>query len=147
MSSHGDTVAAAIGTLLRRDVRQRIYAQLTEGLGDAVNESTYPVLSGLERFGASTAAELSTAVGLDRSVVSRHANILERAELLKRVPDERDRRWIALILTDRGQETVAVMRERLNSLIEAFLDEWPDEQAAVFATILTAFTENGPFAN
>lgn len=147
MSSHGETVAAAIGTLLRRDVRQRIYAQLTEGLGEAVSESTYPVLSGLERFGASTAAELSTAVGLDRSVVSRHANILEQAELLKRVPDERDRRWTALVLTDAGREAVTVMRERLNGLIEEFLNQWPDEQTASFARILTAFTENGPFTD
>ncbi|WP_165241839.1 MarR family winged helix-turn-helix transcriptional regulator [Corynebacterium lizhenjunii] len=147
MSSHGKEIAIALGKLLRRDVRQRIYVSLTDGVGEGVNESTYPVLSGLERCGSATAAELSAVLGLDRSVVSRHATTLEEAGLLNRAPDERDRRWTALTLTDAGKRAVEVMRERLHESIDDFLSEWPDDQVSVFTTILTAFTTNGPIAD
>lgn len=55
----GHEVAEALGQLLRRGARTRLYSGLTEGLGEAVDEVTYPVLSGLARTGPSSAAELA----------------------------------------------------------------------------------------
>lgn len=81
------------------------------------------LLSGLERRGPSTAAELGAMIDIDRSVISRHASILEQAGPLARSPDERDRRWTALSLTEKSQKAVATMRERLSSIIDDFLDE------------------------
>src|SRR6201996_6595852 len=69
----GEQVARALGDLLRRSARSRVYGALTAGLGPALDEATYPVLSGLARTGPVTAARLAADVGLDRSVGSRHA--------------------------------------------------------------------------
>lgn len=146
MSTHGEQVADALGTLLRRDVRQRLYAHLTHEVAEGVHEATYLVLSGLDRCGPSTAAELAQAVGLDRSVVSRHATTLEKAGLLVRSTDPRDARWTRLALSPAGQEAVGVMRARLAALLDDFLRDWPAEAAARFATVLTALTKTGPFA-
>ncbi|WP_230845059.1 MarR family winged helix-turn-helix transcriptional regulator [Cutibacterium modestum] len=63
------------------------------------------LLSGLERRGPSTAAELGAMIDIDRSVISRHASILEQAGPLARSPDERDRRWTALSLTEKKSES------------------------------------------
>lgn len=147
MSNSGEQVADALGTLLQRDIRQRIYARLTEGLGDGVNESTYPVLSGLDRCGPSTAKELADAVGLDRSVVSRHASTLEMAGLVARGTDPRDARWTQLSLTSEGQQTVAVMRSRLTVLLDDFLSGWPSDAREQFAAMLTALAQTGPFSD
>lgn len=146
MSSSGEQVADALGVLLQRDVRQRVYARLTDGLGEGVNETTYPVLSGLERRGPSTAKELAAVVGLDRSVVSRHASTLERAGHLTRASDPRDPRWTRLSLTPAGQDVVTVMRARLTDLLDGFLQKWEPAAREQFAAMLTALTHSGPFS-
>ncbi len=95
----GAQLAEAFGTVLRRSVRARLYAGLTRDLDDAVDEATYPVISGLARFGPSSAAQLADEIGIDRSVVSRHASRLQRAALLDRIPDPTDGRATLLVLT------------------------------------------------
>ncbi|MCQ9388526.1 MarR family transcriptional regulator [Brevibacterium sp. 50QC2O2] len=146
MRTHGEQVAEALGVILQRDVRRRMYTQLTEGLGEGVNESTYPVLSGLARSGPATAKELAGTVGLDRSVVSRHATALETAGLITRGTDPRDVRWTQLSLSTAGEEAVAVMRSRLTRLMDEFLEHWPADAQEQFATMMSAFTQIGPFA-
>ncbi len=69
----GAQVAAAIAELLRKQTRQGIYAELTDGLGPEIDPATYPVLSALARWGPCSAATLATEIGLDRSVTSRHS--------------------------------------------------------------------------
>lgn len=142
----GTEIADALGTLLKRSTRASLYRGLTEGLGAAVNEVTYPVLSGLARTGPCSSADLAAEVGLDRSRVSRHASRLEEAGLLRRAPDPADRRSVLLTLTGRGLDTVAVMRQRLAARITAYLSTWPPQEARSFADGLRRFTQQGPFA-
>lgn len=49
-------VTDAVGRLIRRSARAGLYRELTAGLDPAVNEATYPVISGLARTGPATAA-------------------------------------------------------------------------------------------
>jgi DNA-binding MarR family transcriptional regulator len=142
----GHDVAEALGDLLRRDLRANLYQVLTEGLGPAVDETTYPVLSGLARTGPRSSAALAVDVGVDRSRVSRHASRLEEAGLVRREPDPADRRSVLLALTDEGERFVAVMRERLAGRIGEALGSWPPEQARAFARDLRRFVDSGPFA-
>ncbi|MDH6132198.1 DNA-binding MarR family transcriptional regulator [Kitasatospora sp. MAA4] len=141
----GHDIADALGTLLKRSVRATLYQELTEHLGEAVDEVSYPVLSGLARTGPCSAADLAGEVGLDRSGVSRRASRLEAAGLIRREPDPTDGRSVLLTLTERGTETVAVMRRRLAARITASLDSWPPDEARAFARSLRRFTEEGPF--
>ncbi|MFD0277895.1 MarR family winged helix-turn-helix transcriptional regulator [Kitasatospora sp. NPDC127111] len=142
----GDAVAEALGTLLRRSTRAALHRRLTEGLGEAVDDVTYPVLSGLARTGPRSAADLAAEIGLDRSGVSRRATRLEEAGLLRRTADPDDRRATLLALTEDGERTVAVMRHRLAASIEDTLATWPPGEARAFARALRRFTEEGPFA-
>jgi hypothetical protein len=57
----GEQVADALGRILRRSSRSRLYGELTADLGPAVDEATYPVLSGLGRFGPLSAAGQAVA--------------------------------------------------------------------------------------
>ncbi|MBV6699163.1 MarR family winged helix-turn-helix transcriptional regulator [Kitasatospora aureofaciens] len=141
----GDTVADALATLLRRPARAALHRRLTEGLGEAVDEVTYPVLSALARTGARSAADLATEIGLDRSGVSRRATRLQAAGLLHRETDPRDQRATLLALTPAGEQTVAEMRRRLAAAIEEALAPWPAGEAEAFARGLQRFTEHGPF--
>ncbi|MEU9128874.1 MarR family transcriptional regulator [Kitasatospora sp. NPDC048540] len=141
----GQDIADALGLLLRRSTRARLYAHLTEGLGEAVDELTYPILSGLARTGPCSAADLGREVGLDRTTVTRRADRLERAALLQRQPDPADGRATLLALTPEGLTTISATRQRLAASIEESLASWPQDEARTFALHLRRFVEQGPF--
>ncbi|WP_442911041.1 MarR family winged helix-turn-helix transcriptional regulator [Kitasatospora sp. NBC_01266] len=141
----GQEIAEALGLLLRRTTRARLYQRLTEGLGEGVDELTYPVLSGLARTGPRSAAELAHEVGLDRSNVTRRASRLEEAGLLRREPDPADRRATLLVLTDHGEQAVQATRDRLADQIADALRSWPPAEADSFARHLHRFVTEGPF--
>ncbi|MBP0450982.1 MarR family transcriptional regulator [Kitasatospora sp. RG8] len=145
-NSTGHDIADALGLLLRRSTRARLYTRLTEGLGEAVDDLTYPVLSGLARTGACSAADLGREIGLDRTTVTRRADRLERAGLLQRQPDPADGRATLLALTDDGRTVVAATRQRLATGIEDSLATWPQADAQAFARLLRRFVDEGPFA-
>ncbi|WP_326649760.1 MarR family winged helix-turn-helix transcriptional regulator [Streptomyces sp. NBC_01750] len=142
----GHEIADALGILLRRTTRAQLHRQLTEGMGEAVDELTYPVLSALARTGPRSAADLAPEVGLDRSGVTRRATRLEAAGLIRREADPNDRRAHLLVLTEQGQVTVAELRAHLAAHIMASLSSWPPGEAERFAHHLRRFTVEGPFA-
>jgi DNA-binding MarR family transcriptional regulator len=141
----GREIADALGVLLNRSTRTKLHGTLTAGMGEAVDELTYPVLSGLARTGPCSAADLAPNIGLDRSGVTRRASRLEAAGLVRREPDPSDRRATLLALTDEGERTVEALRQRLAAHIKASLASWPDDEAAAFASHLRRFVIDGPF--
>ncbi len=141
----GHEIADALGLLLRRTTRTQLHKQLTEGMGEGVDELTYPVLSALARTGPRSAADLAPDVGVDRSGVTRRASRLEAAGLIRREADPDDRRAHLLVLTEQGQRAVAELRARLAAHIMASLSSWPPGEAEVFAQHLRRFTVEGPF--
>ncbi|EPH41363.1 MarR family transcriptional regulator [Streptomyces aurantiacus] len=145
-SNAGREIADALGVLLKRSTRAGLYRTLTVGMGEAVDELTYPVLSGLDRTGPRSAADLAREVGLDRSGVTRRATRLETAGLVRREPDPADRRATLLALTDEGERAVEILRQRLSDHITTSLASWPADEASAFACQLRRFVTEGPFA-
>lgn len=135
----GARLQVALGLLLQRRHRARIYGELLEPFAGAVDEATYPVLSGLGRVGPTTAAKLGIEIGLDRSVVSRHSDRLESLGLLSRSPDPDDARATLLTLTGEGEAIVARLRERLATIFQRRLDRWTPEEADAFVAGLERF--------
>ncbi len=136
----GERIADDFGDIVRREARAVVYGELTAGLGPALDEATYPVLSALARGGPRSAARVGHDIGLDRSVVSRHADRLQAAGLLRREPDPADRRASLLVPTDEGARVVARMRSRLAGRFDAYLAHWPADEAEAFARALRRFT-------
>ncbi|MFE4873739.1 MarR family winged helix-turn-helix transcriptional regulator [Streptomyces sp. NPDC056682] len=142
----GHEIAEALGILLRRTTRAQLHRRLTEGMGEGVDEVTYPVLSALARTGPRSAADLAPDVGIDRSGVTRRASRLEAAGLINREPDPHDRRAQLLVLTERGRLAVAELRARLAAHITTSLSTWPPGEAEAFAHQLRRFIAEGPFS-
>jgi len=136
----GSRVEAALGTLLLRSTRARLYDRLIEGV-DGIDVTTYPVLSGLARTGPTSASRLAGAIGLDRSATTRYATRLEEAGLLRRTVDPNDARATQLELTATGRAAIAKMRRTLSAAFDELLDSWPTARAERFATGLEQFTE------
>ncbi|MFG1925246.1 MarR family winged helix-turn-helix transcriptional regulator [Cryptosporangium sp. NPDC048952] len=114
------------------------------GLHDAVDPAAYPVLSGIDRYGPSTAAALGHRIGLDRSIVSRRAARLTAAGLVSAAPDASDARAVILTLTEPGAAIVDVMRQRLASAIDERLADWDEADRDAFAALLHRFVAEGP---
>ncbi|WP_327266625.1 MarR family transcriptional regulator [Streptomyces sp. NBC_01232] len=142
----GHEIADALGILLKRTTRTRLHQQLTDGMGEAFDELTYPVLSALARTGPLSAADLAQVAGVNRSGVTRRASRLEAAGLVRREPDPADRRAHLLVLTEEGRLVVAELRTRLADRITESLSSWPPGEAETFARHLRRFMGEGPFA-
>jgi DNA-binding MarR family transcriptional regulator len=125
-------IAAVFGPLLLRQTRAQLYGRMTQGVV-GVDESTYPVLSGLARSGSTTASRLAEQIGLDRTVTTRHATRLEQAGLIARAPDPADARATVLTLTPQGRDAVTTMRTRLQQVIDDALSAWTPAEAESFA--------------
>src|ERR1700761_8777266 len=123
MPTPGAEIADSLGILLRRSSRAHLYTRLTAGLGDALDEATYPVISGLDRYGPRSAAQLAEDIGLDRS----------------------DRRAVLLALTGSGRRAVEQMRRRLAATLDEYLARWPPGEAERFAASLRRFIDESPF--
>jgi len=102
------------------------------------------VLSGLARFGSSTAARLAAEIGLDRSRVSRHADRFEAIGWLRREADPADARGTLLILTPRGHEVIAALRAGLANHLGVLVADWPAGLAESLVDGLRRLTDGGP---
>ncbi len=132
-------MADALGVLLVRGTRHGLIQRLVTGLGPGVTDTTYPVLTTLARTGPLSISDLAREIGLDRSVVSRHADVLESADLLSRRAGT-DARVAVLTLTASGKRVVATMHRRLVRLLERELTSWPARRAAAFTQGLQRMT-------
>ncbi|WP_235486569.1 MarR family transcriptional regulator [Frankia sp. AvcI1] len=119
----------------------RLFGDLLAAGDVNLDEATYPVLSGLARTGPTTARKLSTEIGIDRSVVSRHSDRLEALGLLRRSADPDDARATRLTLTDEGHAAIERLRGRLAGAFQRRLDAWPAEDARAFVAGMERFVE------
>lgn len=134
-------IAEALGKILGRAFRGRLYSDLTHGIAEGLNESTYPVLSAVARAdGSPSARDIALEVGTDRSVVSRRAATLAAAGLIDTVGGP-DRRAVYYALTSLGTEATTVMRRRLDAVIAEHIGDWAQDDISRFARLLTTFSE------
>jgi len=136
-------IAEALGVLLQRRFRSGLYASLTDGVHDAVDAATYPVISGVARLGPISAAGLGQQIGLDRSIVSRRCAGLVEAGLLTAAPDPDDARATLLALTAQGKRVVTTLRRRLTAAIDRHLVDWTPAERRQFAALLAKFVAPG----
>ncbi|HHV61963.1 MAG TPA: MarR family transcriptional regulator [Firmicutes bacterium] len=81
--------------------------------------------------GETSLSELTAALGLDLSTVSRVADGLVRRGLLKREADPWDRRRLALFLTNTGRELVETINRGMNEYVQEILRQIPTEKRQV----------------
>lgn len=133
--SAASRVEAALGLLLRRSTRAHLYEGLVEEI-EGVDETTYPVLSGISRLEPVSTTRLADEIGIDRTATTRYAARLEKAGLVERRPDSTDLRSTLLSLTPEGQAAIEVARQRLLTRLDRIVSGWTPLEADLFAAIL-----------
>ena len=89
-----------------------------EGLGAL----EFAVLRALQFSGTSSATQLGRLLPADQSRISRTVNDLVTKGLLSRTRQRRDRRVVMLEMTDRGQELIGALSERVEQRYDQLLE-------------------------
>ncbi|MBB4134443.1 MarR family winged helix-turn-helix transcriptional regulator [Gordonia humi] len=133
-----DDVFSALGKFVRiRSRSVQASAKSADGGAETAAKRALFVL----RHGPIRAGELAAAMSADPSTMSRHVAQLVDDGLVRREPDPEDGRACRLVLTDDGFERVAVLAARRREAIGELVADWPDEDFATFAHLLTRFVD------
>jgi DNA-binding MarR family transcriptional regulator len=111
-----------------RDRATRVHPQL--------QPLAYTILSTLVRSGPTHASALAEQLSLDKSIISRQANWLERLGLLERRPDPHDRRATFLAATPAALERVAEVRLADQAILYDSLRDWAVDDLDKLAELL-----------
>lgn len=86
------------------------------------------VLTELSHASEMCLAQLANKLGLDSSTLSRTTNRMVEAELVDRVINACDRRYVSLVLTDKGKKVLSEMDYKCNDYYSHILDLIPREK-------------------
>ncbi|MBQ8357283.1 MAG: MarR family transcriptional regulator [Clostridia bacterium] len=125
-------VIGRCGTLFR--------ARRLEGTG--VDPFNYFYLFRICREPGLSQDELSRALYVNKSSVTRHLSRLEEAGLLTRTPDPKDRRALLVHPTQKAMELLPLLREVGNDWQAALTDGFSPEETAQFESLLARAMEN-----
>lgn len=101
--------------------------------GSGVTLPQFRLLLALEGLGRVPSSKLATRLGLAASAITRMADRLEHAGLVKRGTDQRNRCIVTVELTDVGRPVVVEALAHRHARLAAVLDQmsWEDRAAAV----------------
>lgn len=117
----------------RREAAHRVHPEL-----GAVG---YAVLLRVHRDDATRAADLVTALDLDKGLVSRALGQLERLGLVTRTTDTDDARVQRVSVTDAGRRAVEAGVAEGRTELQRSLATWSPEEVAAFAAQLHRYNE------
>jgi len=127
--------------LISRSVSRLKYYSIQKFQGEGVNvtPSQMGILFLLSKDGDKTMSELSTALNIDNSTLTRLADRLVREGFAERIRDDTDRRISKLRITENGRaesrKALRITKEINNEIIRGF----SEEEIAAFVKILESF--------
>jgi DNA-binding MarR family transcriptional regulator len=110
-------------------------------LDPGLDTTAYPLVSMIGWRGAMRPSELSAALHLDKSTVSRQIDAAARLGLLERVPDPADARAVTVRLTPSAAVRMEALRGARMERWRAALAEWAPGDIAELTRLLTQLNE------
>lgn len=91
----------------------------------------------LAREGRLKVTDIATCLGVTLSAITGLINRLYKLELVTRIQDERDRRIVWIVLTDKGRDCINLLNEKRGQILSSLLGELPQEDLDKLDEILT----------
>lgn len=107
-----------------------------------LDRSAYLLLNRLRLEGPMTIRQLSDALQLDDSTLSRQTNALLRAELVERIANPESGTARKLRITTEGRDRLETVRTAHVTGMDKVLAEWTPEEVATFAAYLKRFNNS-----
>ena len=102
-----------------------------------LNLSQWRVLAAIAEKPGITAARVTRVTPMDKTIVSRAVQSLIRLKLIRKLPDENDKRRICLNTTQKGHEVYIDIASKLSSTLTP--DKEQDEKAQQLLSLLDDF--------
>jgi DNA-binding MarR family transcriptional regulator len=139
MDSATEQIEQQMTMLLRRV--QRIHISTSSGEMD-LDRSAYGILCRLADEGPQRLGLLASAFGLDPSTITRQVQALEKVNLVRRRPDDDDRRASILDLTEEGRTVLEHTRAYRRQRLEEVFGDWPESDRTELARLLTKVNDS-----
>ncbi len=129
-------------TVARWLTRSRVHERALSDLGLRIDRPALLLLRKLQFAGGVDVrvTDLAHLLGVDLPGVTRKVQQLERAGLVARVADERDRRAVLISLTPEGSVLLERAAAAYLRLLREVLSDWPREDVRRFAELFHAFS-------
>lgn len=99
------------------------------------------ILRAKETGGRMISSRLAEALGITRSAVSQMVNKLEAKNVVKRVPDDKDRKIAYIELSDTARAQYEDMKGRVNAILSSVIGELGDEKVETFVKSAHEFVD------
>jgi DNA-binding MarR family transcriptional regulator len=119
------------------------FEDLAASFSEDLGRGAIQPLTVLHRDGPQRVSALATALGLDRTTVTRHLDDLAARGLVERRPDERDRRALMVSLTPVAAEHLDAMRVKNRRRIRRIFADWTPQERETFGNLLIRFARRG----
>ncbi|RXZ83355.1 MarR family transcriptional regulator [Paenibacillaceae bacterium] len=115
-------------------VEKKLDAMFREVMPNALTIDQYATLRYIRRHSRPTSSELAEAFCVGRSSITAIINRLFDKQLIRRIPDEKDRRVIYLALTEEGMRLSDEMIVLMQQVLEKILVQFEEQEAITFIT-------------
>ncbi|WP_203641676.1 MarR family winged helix-turn-helix transcriptional regulator [Levilactobacillus andaensis] len=88
-----------------------------------------------------TLMDIASKRQVTRSAISRQIKVLLKQGYLRQQPDENDRRRLYLLATPAGAKAERVIRQRINSRFQGWVDVYGDDQAHEILNFIREFSQ------
>lgn len=99
------------------------------------------ILRAKETGGRMISSRLAKVLGITRSAVSQMVSKLEAKNVVKRVPDDKDRKIAYIELSDSARAQYENMKERVNAILSSVIGELGDEKVETFVKSAHEFVD------
>ncbi|MGM0883515.1 MAG: MarR family winged helix-turn-helix transcriptional regulator [Bacillota bacterium] len=113
-------------------VNRRLNAMFREQMPEGLTVDQFAVLRYLCTRERCTSSELADIFCVGKSSITAIVTRLTDKKLIKRLPDDKDRRVIYLALTDEGVKMCEIMLERLQPMLANYLKHFDEQEALNF---------------
>lgn len=99
------------------------------------------ILRAKETGGRMISSRLAKVLGITRSAVSQMVSKLEAKNVVKRVPDDKDRKIAYIELSDTARAQYEDMKGRVNAILSSVIGELGDEKVETFVKSAHKFVD------
>ncbi|MFD0590462.1 MarR family winged helix-turn-helix transcriptional regulator [Paenibacillus sp. GCM10027627] len=113
-------------------VERRMHAKVRDLMSEDLTVEQFKTLRFLKHKQTSTASELSEIFCVGKSSITAIITRLSDKGLIQRVPEEKDRRVINLMLTEEGNRICEELEERVQAILEEVIQHFDTKEATAF---------------
>ncbi|MGW0659989.1 MarR family winged helix-turn-helix transcriptional regulator [Streptodolium elevatio] len=132
-----EDVHRALEALLASTRGARLHRELAARAGGSLTRAESFLLGNIVSYGPLRLSALADLTGQDRSITSRQADILIKADLVRRTPDPEDGRAHLLAPTGAGRRMSRNLRAVWSTWLQDSLGSWSDADLAQLAALMS----------